>query len=505
MLGSRGRLIVLAGAAAAYVFFIVWYHAPYAGGSDSSGYLNSARLMLAGRLTALQSIPAGLTRDVLPRELIHPLGYVPSRTNAELLPIYPVGLPLHFAAIGRIIGLGPATTAVALASAIGLVWLLYLVARAIGLRPSWAGAVAGLAGLSPLTLRYALQPMSDLVAATWGLLTILCALRTSRHWAWAFAAGGALAMSVLVRPTNLLLVAPTLVALAPCVRTWLAFVAGGTPGALLLAWYNHSVYERIVTTGYGDASSLFAWKNVSPTLAHYATWIPVVASPLVFAACALPFLRLERRLKALLLLWGGVLPLFYSFYECTQETWWYLRFLLPALPAFGIAAGLALQQVRFPDLLIACRLLPASDAPGFPDARRFLRIPVAMILLLTTAGWFVSWNRHLGVRFTELDERAYRLAGEWARDHLTPGSIVAAHQVSGALLYYADLQSLNFNTLTPEQSVRFLAWLDARQQPLNAVLYPFEVETVQSTLPGRWERITELRQVTVWRRMGPSP
>ncbi len=390
---SRGKLILLAGAVAAYVFFIAWYHAPYAGGSDSSGYLNSARLLLTGRLTAPLTLPPELPPDLLPRALLAPLGYSPDPRGADLVPSYPVGLPLHFAAVGSLIGLRPAATLVAVFAALGLVGLLYLTARELGVRPGWAVGLAAGAGLSPLTLFYALQPMSDLVTTTWTVLAMFCALRSARHAGWALAAGAAFAVSVLVRPTNLLLVLPALVALAPHRRSWLAFVAGGVPGALFLAGYNHALYGRFLTTGYGDVSSLFAFKYVFTTLGHYALWIPVVASPLVLAAVALPFLRVSRRTKALLLLWGGILPAFYAFYACTHEHWWYLRFILPSLPAAGLAAVLALQEVRFPSVMFATRLVPAGAASENVAPGRALYLPLTLVLLLATVGWMTAWNR----------------------------------------------------------------------------------------------------------------
>lgn len=46
---ARGRMWLIAGLVAAYAAFLAWYHAPYAGGSDSSGYVNSARLPPEGR------------------------------------------------------------------------------------------------------------------------------------------------------------------------------------------------------------------------------------------------------------------------------------------------------------------------------------------------------------------------------------------------------------------------------------------------------------------------
>lgn len=501
---SRGRLFLLASLAIVYASYLAWYHCPYAGGSDSSGYLNSARLLLAGRFSTPLVLPADLPSEVLSGQYFFPLGFVPDPAGQKLLPTYPVGLPLLFAAAGYFVGLGPGTTVVALAAALGFVLLLYLTAREFGVRPAWAIALAGCGALSPLSLLYALQPMSDLVAATWILLVVFCALRSARYWGWAILAGTALAVAVLVRPTNLLVAAAALVALQPRPRTWLAFVAGGLPGAAFLVFYNHSLYGRIVTTGYGDVSSLFAWKNMWPTLGHYAIWIPVVAGPLVLAALALPWLRLEARRKSVLLLWGGVFVLFYSTYECSQETWWYLRFILPALPATGIAAALALQEIRYPAFFMVSRLLPDDMKPEQITSHHYLRIPLTLVLCLATAGWLVWWDRYLHIRSVELDERAYRLAGQWAAEHLPPNSPVVGYQASGAILYYANRTSLNFNLLTSEDSTRFRAWLDREHRPLYAVLFPFEEALVRERLPGRWEVVTHIRQATVWRRLGPG-
>ncbi|MES1168623.1 MAG: hypothetical protein ABUL61_05590, partial [Oleiharenicola lentus] len=302
---SRGRLLLLAGLAIVYTVFLAWYHCPYAGGSDSSGYLNSAKLLLAGKLSTTVRAPDGLTAEVLPRMYLFPLGFRLDAAQQNLLPTYPVGLPLHFAAAGLVVGLGPAATLVGVASALAFALLLYLTCREFGVGPGWSVSVALLAAVSPLTLQYALQAMSDLVATVWCLAVILCALRSHRHAGWAAGAGAALALAVLVRPTNLLLIVPAAIALQPRVRIWVAFVLGGLPGALFLAGYNHALYGTWLTSGYGDVSSLFALRHVPPTLWHYAIWVPVIATPLVLAATALPWLKLDRRKKLTLLAWAG--------------------------------------------------------------------------------------------------------------------------------------------------------------------------------------------------------
>ncbi|HEY8995029.1 MAG TPA: hypothetical protein VIM71_10235 [Lacunisphaera sp.] len=501
---SRPRLFLLAGLFGAYAVFLAWYHCPYAGGSDSSGYLNSARLLLEGRLSVPLRTPEGLTAAVLPRRYLFPLGFRLDATQENLLPTYPVGLPLHFAALGWLIGLEPAATVVGVFSALAFALLLYFTGLECGVRPGWSLAMTAVGALSPLTLTYALQAMSDLVATCWALALIFCALRSVRHAGWAAGAGASLAVAVLVRPTNALLLLPAALALHPSVRTWIAFVLGGLPGALFLAGYNHALYGTYVTSGYGDVSSLFAARHIPPTLWHYARWLPVVATPLVLASFALPWLETDRRKKFMLLAWAGGVLLFYSTYECTQETWWYLRFVLPALPALGIAAALGLQRINYPSWILMYRFLPAGASPASVSGGSVLRLPLAFLLLVTAISWLFYWDRELRVTKTELDDRTYPEVGRWVARQLPERAMVAVYQVSGAVLYYSDRPFVNPFGFLPDDYARFSAWLDQQHRPLYAVLYPFEEEAVMQRMPGRWEVVTHIRQATIWRRLAPG-
>jgi len=501
---SRGRLFLLAGFVISYVGFLAWFHCPYAGGSDSSGYLNSARLLLGGKLSMPVRIPAGLTAEILPRGYFTPLGFRLDAAQQNLLPTYPVGLPLHFAAAGLLFGLEPGSTVVGVASALAFACLLYLTCREFGVKPGWSVSVSLIAALSPLVLQYALQAMSDLVATVWTLAVILFALRSRRHAGWAVAAGAALAGAVLVRPSNLLLALPAGLALEPRVRTWLAFALGGLPGALLLAAYNHALYGAFLTSGYGDVSSLFALRHVLPSFRNYFTWGPVVATPLVLAAAALPWVKLDRHKKITLLAWAGSLLLFYAAYEPTQETWWYLRFILPALPALAIAAALALQQVNYPSWFLVSRVLPPTATAEQVAGGRIVRLPFTVLLILAATGWMLAWDRSLRVSQVELDERTYPEVGRWVAGKLPPDALVAAYQVTGSILYYSDRAYLNPVNMTPDDAARLNAWLDREHRPLYAILFPFEEADILQRLSGRWEVVTHLRQATVWRRLGPG-
>ena len=57
------------------------------------------------------------------------------------------------------------------------------------------------------------------------------------------------------------------------------------------------------------------------------------------AALATPWVPVARRRElAVLGLWAALLIGFYAFYFHSGESWWYLRFILPAFPALLLAA-----------------------------------------------------------------------------------------------------------------------------------------------------------------------
>lgn len=502
---SVGWTLLIAGLLAAYAGFIAWYHAPYAGGSDSSGYINSAQLMLEGKGSTPLRLPKDMPPDLVRKDAFIPLGFRLGPGETGMVPTYPPGLPLHLAAIGWLTGLETASRILAVATALAFFALLYLTGREFGLRPGWSFGVATLGALSPLTLLYALQPMSDLLAGVWALATILCALRARRGTAWAVAAGAVLAVAVLVRPTNLLLVVPALLALPFQPRAWIAFGLGGLPGAIFLGGYNHALYGATLTSGYGEVGLLFSWQHLLPTLWHYAVWVPVVASPLVFAGLALPWARLPRRDKLVLGAWAGAIFGLYSAYSYTNDTWWYLRFVLPAVPAVGLAAALVLQAAPLPSWFLASRLLPPGTPADEVARGRVWQIPLALLGFVLATGWMLQWAGKFQLSGTELDERPYPLTARWISQSLPADAVLLGQQVSGAMLHYTSVPVLIPHYFNPEACARFEVWLARNRRPLYAALYPNEEAMVWEKFPGHWEKVVQIRHTTIWRRTAPKP
>ena len=344
--GIRRSTVVLMGLGLLiYALFISFNMGAVAGGSDSSGYLNNARLLSRGRVaTGYREIP-GLPAGKMPGYTYVPLGFRPAGPN-KMVPTYPIGLPLLIDVVASVVGVDAAPSWTISIHAIAGVVLMFLLCYACGLGVGWAALGALLLGVCPVYVSYSVQMMSDVPATTWSLAAVLLAWLSRRAGRLSLAAGVALGVAVLVRPSNLMLVLPAAVALGANWRRWLGFVAGGLPLALLYMTYNYSAYGHVFASGYGRIDPLLRWEYFPVSLAHYAKWMPILLTPFGLLALGLPLcVRRFPRWTILLAAWGLPIVGFYAFYFHTHEIWWYLRFVLPAFPAFWMAALLVANDL----------------------------------------------------------------------------------------------------------------------------------------------------------------
>lgn len=474
-------------ALAAYALFLLRHSAAAAGGSDSSGYLNSARLFAEGRLLTELRAPA----EFGPRasvDAMHflPQGFFPYREAGRLTPTYPTGLPLHFAAAGTLLGWHTGPLAVMLAAALGAVALMYACGRELGLAAEFALAGAALLAAFPVFLFTSIQPLSDTLATTWTLAALYAALRTRRDLRWAFAAGAAFAVAVLVRPTNLLFAPALLVLFGLEIRKLAAFVAGGLPGAAWLAWYNHQLYGSAARSGYGDVFAAFAWSHGAPTALHFAQWLalllPAVVLVLPFWALRRPGLR--RPLLALGLGFAAITGL-YLFYEVSHEVWWCLRFILPAVPPLLLAALLGFE------VLVA----------GFS-----LRIRRAAALGLALWGLALGawWSPRLDVFIMKSYEEAYAEGAQLAVRTLPRDALVLSFAFSGSLYFYSDFPVLRWDQLEAPRFADYAARARAAGRPVCAILFDWEEADAFKRCPGDWRPLGAVRNVRLWQ-LGPAP
>jgi len=460
-----------------------------AGGSDSSGYMNNARLLLQGDLHLPQRAIEGLPPGMLPSFAYVPLGFIPVPHGA-MVPTYPIGLPLIIAGLSHLTGWASAANVAQWLQALLGVVLMYALARLLDFsRPASALGALLLAGC-PLYLFMGLQALSDMPALVWTAAAVYCAWRSRAHAGWSVAAGVAMAVAVLVRPTNLLVLVPVAIALGLSWRRWLGLALGGLPGAGFLMIYNVRLYGRALTTGYGDVSESFSTSFFAPALGYYVHWLPILLTPAVVLLLALPFLfrRVRPIVLILLLSWILVFTGFYAFYFFTSTSWWSLRFILPALPPCILG------------LLVAGRALTAAWSPRI--LRRSLVAAAIGVL-----GWDTYWGLQHMVLEVGTGEQAYVQAARWTQAHLPPRAVVVCMQTSGALLHYTEFTLLRYDFAGgPADLVRLDRACAAAGRPIYAALFGFELETaLEQRLPGHWTQVGATRNVTYWRRDGAEP
>jgi len=467
-----------------YAIFLALYIGTYAAGSDCSGYMNHARLLAAGHFHAAPRVLPGLTPEDEHGMLFVPLGFVPASDGNGMVPTYPAGLPLLVAAAAHVVGWSHAGEVVlVLHSLLGLL-LVYALGRAMGL--SQRGAVLGatIIAVSPLYLNYSLQMMSDLPALVWTLAAVLAAWRSRERVPWALAAGAAAAMAVLIRPTNVLIFAPVAAALGLSPRRWLLLISAGLPGAVFFSIHSLSLYGHLFTTGYGNFTGSFDRHWILVTAWHYARWLPALFTPVVLLILGLPWLaRKEPRKVALLGLWFLVYAAFYATYDCTHQTWWYLRFLLPAIPPLVVGGLLVARDAA------AHRYLP------------LLRTRVFFFALTAIIANSALWNKRLPSLNIGHDNEIYPEAAAWLQAHVPGNAVILSMQMSGTLYYYTDFTFLRWDFCKAGQRARVLSSLHNSHRPLYAALFPFELkDAMEVHFPGLWTRVGRVSgDVEIWR------
>jgi hypothetical protein len=491
--------IALLGLLLAYARWLDPALAPFAAGSDASGYLWSARLF---RRAAL-SMPIDLS-DRFPAAAVGAAAFAPLATVVrpgtwDLVPTYPPGLPLHIAAAELWLPEERAVLWILRIAVVGSVWLTYRLGRAAGLSRLWAVGPAAVLACSPLLLVLAVQPMSDVLATAWSIAVVLLAWRSRRVPSSAIWAGAALGVATLIRPTNLVLIAPLFSATPKTRRHLLYVAAGGAPFALFLFAYQGWAYGNPLSSGYGSVADAFTWSHLSPTLCHYAAWIPALGSWVVLCApgALLAWREATRPWRAIAATWIATIFGLYAFYYHTSETWWYLRFILPALPMLLVAGWLGLSELA---RWVGTRVPPA--AAGVVPAALFL-LMLAMALLQVTR--LPQFGDH---RDIEDGTRIPRDALRWITLRGTDDVPVFMVELSAAAEYYApDVRLLRFDRIAADGWEAIRRWQARDRRAVRAAIVPSERKPFFASLPGRscaWEPRDTYRGVTVWECAAPQ-
>jgi hypothetical protein len=445
--------------------------------------MNNARLLAQMDFDIKRREIEGLSSKDLPSFGYVPLGFIPAGEH-EMVPTYPMGLPLMILGMSGIVGWGQAANAAMVLNALLAVVVLYWLSIEIGLSRPLAALGTIFLGLSSLFVLMSVNLMSDVPALTWCSLAVLSGLMSQRNSLWAVAAGAAFSMCVLIRPANVLLVAPLAVIFGLDWRRWLLFGLGGVPGAIFQAAVNLHLYGSILTTGYGDVGSLFRAKYLGWSARAYAQWLPVCLTPalvLLAGVFFIPALRGDRRVIALMV-WVGVFLVFYAFYFHTSETWWYLRFVLPA----------------FSPMIVLVIMVMRQAVSRFSDSVRWT---LGLAAAIAVIGWNIMWFDRFGI--PPRGEKQYQAAASWANENLPHNAVVLAMQASGSLMYYTRFTLVRSDQFERDSFAGVVRACDSAGRPIYAVLFPFEVNDVLSVkIPGRWTKVNSVQDITIWRREG---
>ncbi len=486
--GRAPALLAVLGLAL-YAVLLARNEGAVAGGSDSSGYMNQARLLAAGSVHVQPRTIPGLPFAEMPPYFYVPLGFRPAPNGNGMVPTYPAGFSLFVVALRPFTGWRYAGDVAAILNSLGGLAATYALGIMLGLGRKWSVLGAAIVAASPLYLLMSLMAMSDVPSLLWTTLAVLAALKSRERPSWALAAGAAFAVDVLLRPTNVLAFLPVGIALGPSPRRWLLLILGGLPGAVFLGAYTLAAYGSLASTGYGDTTDAFAARFVPPTLIHGALWLPALFTPVAALCLGIPWVgSLSRRTRWLLCSWILPFAAFYSAYRFTHETWWYLRFLLPAVPAIVVGSLLVLRSLF-------------ARAPGRHVSDLGTLAFAASLALVLGCSEAVSHYLHpLNVGRME---HQYERITDWMAKNIPSDAVCVTMQASGAMFYYTHFTFIRWDFIGQGNLGKVESAIRNSKRPLYAVLFPYEyneVHVLEKKVPGHWSQVGMVGDVMIARR-----
>jgi len=473
------RLAVLV-SVCVFVFALAWTSRA-AGGSDSSCYVLQAEAFANGRAT-LQNPVARVLPDA-PNAVFAPGGFRPSaRAYGSAVPICAAGLSLVMAPL-YLVHPSAVFVVVPICAAL-LVWLTFVYGRWIdGATTGVCAAV--LVACSPAFLYQAVQPMSDVPAAAAWMAALVSASP--------IAAGAWASLAVLIRPNLVLLLLPLAFLKKGTVpfsgtgkRGLSPFLAAMVPGGAVLLALNVARYGGVFASGYGDAGTLFAFDRVGENLARYPAWILETQTPLVLLAIAAPWVlrRDSARARIAWISLAAVALLVVTYLTYTVfDDWWYIRFLLPALP---ILLALSVTVLR-----AQIDRLPAL-ASGLTIAA--VTVPFALYYVQVARARHVTDLQRLESRFV--------LAGEYAARTLPENAVILAVQQSGSIRFHGRRDTLTWDAIPPDALDATIATLRTQGKTVYFALEDAEEPDFRRRFAGQrfgaldWRPLVELRAPT---------
>jgi hypothetical protein len=423
-----------------------------AGGSDSYGYVSQAELWATGRLRIEQPFMRDMKWESAAEE-VSPLGYRPALDGDDaIVPIYPPGLPMIMAVFERLGGRRAVFYAVPMLGGLA-VWATYQMGTLLAGRDVGVFASVLLA-TSPVFLFQLMLPMSDVPATAWWAVCLALILYDTRSAA--LFSGLAAGAAILTRP-NLLPLAgvPGLLLVWRALKTRsltgrdaqrvLLFAAGAAPACVIQAILNAHWYGAPLANGYGPFDYLYEWRWLVPNLQRYPRWLLETQTPVVLLAVVAPLVlaaaarhrALPWKAEAIAVSWWcfiGLVCLSYFFHE-PNDTWFWLRYLLPAWPALCVLTSVGVVGL--------VRLIARGD--------RAIRIAALTTVLAALAWHGIDYGRQHGTFDFREGERKAVAVGAYVARTLPEQAALLSLQECGSLRYYAGRLTVRYDYIAPSQ------------------------------------------------------
>jgi len=427
-------------------------------GSDAYGYVSQARLLRHGTIHQPEPL-ARIASWPDARISLAPLGYRPAPHGFTNVPTYAPGLPLLMA-LASLVGGACAVYLVVPVCAGAIVVLTYRLARRVT-DPLAALGAAILAATCPAFLFMSMWPMSDVPVTAFWIGALVSASSIDRRGRPVLT-GILTAIAVLIRlnlaPLAIVPFALSVFSARTSTRDALRPAAiraaiGILPAVIAIPVLNLVLYGSPIESSYGAVSGLYSIDRVGRNAALHARWLWESQGWYVLAASIGLAVHLRRGLSSVMtwcaifavLVWFSYLP-YHSYRE-----WWYLRFLLPALPIVFVFAvdGVA---------TIATRLGPAVRA-------------VATGLFVAAAAIHACvFALHSGVFTIGDDEWRHVETGAYVASALPEDAVVIAGQHSGSIRYYSARETVRFDLVRSDALDAAVRSLAGAKRPVYIVL-----------------------------------
>jgi hypothetical protein len=466
-----------------YAWLLVGRFSPEPAGSDGSGYLNSASMLTKGRFTYDLRTPYGI-ENPYPYHF-EPLGLHFNQKSKQLTSTYFLGLPLHLAIAGNIVGLNHSPYVIIIGSALLTLLVTALISIELGVSSIVAFAAAASLAICPVFILTSTCILSDTLATFWCSFAFLAAIKARRgKLAWALATGCAVGLAILVRSTNALMILPVIVAL----RDWraLAYAAvGGMPVIGFLLYYQASVYGSPWQSGYGDFGATFSVAVFFPTIAffyHYFMLLLPFSLLSFFALFHPPALKTAKEVAALAA-WVGAFVVFYAFYSPVHQHWSNLRFVEPAFPALLVMASMGIED-------FAARFLP-DRIRAFGASFSAVAAALAGVATVQLFSHFPN---------PKLRDLGCVQSGEWITAQLPRDAVVLSMLYSGMIYFKSDQPIMRWDLLSKTDANGYFRDLKQAGGPVYALLDTHEISDPRiGNIPGKWTKLANFSSASIWR------